>query len=111
MVERTAGELREWCPNLWRIQDWLPGRVPGESASLLAVAVRYYFRREIETDQQLFHGIAFDKLTALAEVQEKGFAAVSDALSRQGELLEQLIDVATDTNERVRNLSSRFRSS
>ena len=84
------------------------------------IAVRYYFRREIETDKELFQGLVFTKVEALQEAQEKGFAALTDVLSRQGqrlegmlgEVMEVLKDVwgtGEDTNSRVRRLEEQIR--
>jgi WD40 repeat protein/serine/threonine protein kinase len=113
LVEQAAGELRETAPNLCRI---LVARTrSGQRPSILAVAVRYYFRREVETDTQLFQGLAFAKLEALQEVQDKAFAGLTDALARQGQLLEGMLghvlqvvgmirDTTVDTNARVRSL-------
>ncbi len=114
VIDQTAGELQESCPNLWKV---LVGKTPSaqnsstgspsllswfrkpaaqkpstRSPSILAVAVRYYFRREVETDQELFQGLAFVKLDALQESQDKGFAALTGVLQQQGQRLNNLLD-------------------
>ncbi|MGE3804961.1 MAG: protein kinase [Gemmataceae bacterium] len=61
-------------------------------ASLLTSAVRYFFRREIETDQQLFQGLAFAQLERLDEAQQTGFAALGDLLQQHGARLEELFE-------------------
>jgi serine/threonine protein kinase len=118
LVEQTAGELKEY-PRLCKI---LSARSKsGRSASILAMAVRYYFRREVETDQQLCNGLAIAKLDALQESQEKGFAALTDALTQQGRRLEGMLDdllgkvevietTTADTNVRVRGLEEQFKT-
>ena len=53
----------------------------GDDAPLLVLAVRYFFRRAIEEDRELFQGLAFAQLERLAEGQEHGFAALADALT------------------------------
>jgi serine/threonine protein kinase len=117
-VERAAGELRETSPQLYKLL--VVRTTSGRSPSILAVAVRYYFRREVETDQALFQGLAFAKWEALQDAQEKGFAALSGALSRQGQRLEGMLDdiVAKidridentrETLERVRRLEEQIK--
>ena len=110
LVERTAGELRESCPKLYTI---LVARTSsGRRPSLLAVAVRYYFRREVESDPELFRGLAFAKLGDIKESQDKGFAALTDALSRQGQRLEGMLrgmkETGEDTNARVLRLEQQI---
>ncbi len=118
VIERTAGEMRGSCPHLYKI---LVARTSsGRSPSLLAVAVRYYFRREVETDQQLFNGLAFAKFEALQENQDRGFRALTEALTRQGQRLDELLSdviqvvgqirtTTSDTNARVRGLEEQIR--
>jgi hypothetical protein len=65
-----AGELRESYPNLCKLL--VMRTTPGSRPSILAVAVHYYFRREVETDPELFRGLAITKLGALEEAQEQG---------------------------------------
>jgi serine/threonine protein kinase len=117
VVERTAGELRESCPKLYTIL--IARTTSGRSPSLLAVAARYYFRREVEADEALFRGLAFANLQAIQEAQDKGFAALTEALSRQGQRLEGMLtdvlvkidDIDANTKEtlgRVRGLEEQL---
>lgn len=125
VINQVAEDLRELCPQLHRI---LVARTKsGTSPSLLAVAVRYYFRREVESDRELFQGLAFAKLDALQESQERGFTALTQMLSRQGDRLEgmladlsgvvieiakttQAIDKTTkETNQRIQVLEEQIR--
>jgi hypothetical protein len=87
LVDRTAHELRQSYPSLCRIA--MSRTTSGKKPSLWAVAVRYYFRRQVEEDQKLFQGLAFAKLEALQEVQEKAFTGLTEALSHHGHRLEQ----------------------
>jgi len=113
-VQGIAVDLRETCPNLYRV---LAAKI---NPSLLAVAVRYYFRREVEKDAELAHGLAFAKLEAIQGAQDKAFAELTTALSRHGERLEQMLDdlsrtidqidkTTKDTNERVRALEEQIK--
>lgn len=70
---------------------WLLAQRPATGLSLLAVASRYFFRRAVEEDARLFQGLAFARLEALDEAQERGFAALADALGKQGNRLEELL--------------------
>ncbi len=88
VVVGMAGELKDaGCPSL----GWLLAQRPQHGTPLLVVAVRYFFRRCVEEDQKLFQGLAFAKLDALSEAQEKGFAALTAALAAQGQRLEELL--------------------
>ena len=92
-VEQMAGELHRLdCPNLALV---VRTRFPN-SPSLLAVGVRYFFRREIETDAQLFQGLTFVELEALTERQEKGFTALALMLTDQGQHLEGMMAELVD---------------
>ena len=92
-VEQMAGELHRLdCPNLALV---VKTRFPN-SPSLLAVGVRYFFRREIETDAQLFQGLTFVKLEAHHRAQEKGFAALDQMLTDQGQHLEGMMSELVD---------------
>jgi hypothetical protein len=64
---------------------------PDNGSPFLAVAVRYALRREIESDAQLFQGLAFAKLEQLEATQERGFAELSDLLREHGDRLESLL--------------------
>jgi len=60
--------------------------------SLLIVAVRYFFRRAVEEDAQLFQGLAFAQLEAIKNDQEKGFASLHAVLQQHGHRLEEILD-------------------
>jgi tetratricopeptide (TPR) repeat protein len=87
-LDQVAGELAAaGYPNL----AWLVALRPREGMSLLLTAVRYFFRREVETDQELFQGLAFTQMENLGQAQEEGFAALHAALDAHGERLEELL--------------------
>jgi serine/threonine protein kinase len=65
---------------------------PGDGPPLLVSAVRYFFRREVETGEQLFRSLAFARLEGLSQAQEEGFAALHEALAQHGERLEGLLE-------------------
>ncbi len=89
------------------------------SVTVLAAAVRYFFRREVETDRELFQGLTFAKLDGLQQTQEQGFAALAEALtSATGELEAMLASVqeivvethgvVVDIQKEVNKLAERF---
>jgi uncharacterized protein (TIGR03067 family) len=92
---------------------WLLSKRPRQGMPVLVVAVRYFFRRAVEEDQKLFQGLAFAKLEALGEAQEKGFASLSAALAQQGERLEELLSgvqaVVVQTHSAVLDLQGQMK--
>jgi serine/threonine protein kinase len=112
-VKGIAQELLETCPNLSKV---LRAKSDGKPIPpILLIAVRYYFRREVASDPELSSGLTFAKLEALQEGQEKGFAALTDALTQQGQRLEGMLDellgkveviqkTTSETNVMVRRL-------
>jgi hypothetical protein len=78
---------------------------PGADPPLLQIAVRYFFQRQIETDEELARGLTYRQLETLSGAQELGFRTLSDALSRHGDRLEQLLgdvhETVTETRREV----------
>lgn len=68
------------------------GLRPVQGLPLLIIAVRYFFRREVETDDELSRGLTFHQLDSLSRDQETGFRGLGDALARHGAKLEGLLD-------------------
>lgn len=102
IVEQMVDELRQrGYSALARLLQLRPPQGP----PLLLVAARYFFRREIETDRELFQGIAFARLEELNAAQTSGFAALNEALEAHGRRLEELLDdvraVVVETREDV----------
>jgi hypothetical protein len=86
------------------------GLRPQDDLPMLVVAVRYFFRREVEADAQLFHGLAFAQLERLSQAQEVGYAALSAALAGHAARLEELLDdvraVVAETHGDVKDLKA-----
>jgi hypothetical protein len=83
-------------------------RGDASAVPLLAVAVRFHFRRAVEDDPRLFQGLAFAQLERLGKAQEDGAAALAELMSRYVERLEtrlgELKDTALTTRAEVREL-------
>jgi hypothetical protein len=69
----------------------LVGLRPDPESPVLVVAVRYFFRREVEADPQLFQGLAFSQMERLGEQQEAAYTALADALAQNAARLEELL--------------------
>lgn len=67
-VKETAEALRDEAPVL---ADLLTA-APDGGTPLLAAAFAFFFRREVETNAELAHGLSFDYLRLISERQERG---------------------------------------
>jgi serine/threonine protein kinase len=68
-------------------------RRPGNKGSpILANAVRFFFSREVETNQELFHGLAFAKLEGISGRQEAMFGAMTSLLEKHGERFSGVLE-------------------
>ena len=72
----------------------------GTTPPLLAFAVRFFFRREIEADPSLFQGFLYAQVDQLGQAVRAGFERLAEAfaelgsvLEKHGESLEQILDV------------------
>src|SRR5262245_7943923 len=64
---------------------------PASGPPLLLSAMRYFFQREVESDRELFQGLAYARLESLAEGQQSGFAGLGESLDQHAEQLESLL--------------------
>jgi tetratricopeptide (TPR) repeat protein len=60
----------------------------GPGQPLLAVAARYFFRRAVEGDRQLFQGLMWASWEDFAGAQQRGFAQLDEALAHHGQELD-----------------------
>jgi serine/threonine protein kinase len=87
-VDEMSGELREYgYPVLAQLMALRPPKGP----PLLVAAARYFFGREVETDRELFQGLAFARMERLTQAQEAGFNALAGALDKHADRLEELL--------------------
>jgi TPR repeat protein/tetratricopeptide (TPR) repeat protein len=83
-----ADGLARDYPNLARFI-----RLPGSGGPPLLPAVFAYFvRREIETDEELAHGLFFDGLRQLSGAQARAFAEIGKVLAALDGRLDQVLD-------------------
>ncbi len=86
-VERLADGLAAECPRRARLlRPPTPGGPP-----LIVSAFAFFFRREIETNDELARGLTFESLRRLTEGQNEGFAAVNDALTDLGDRFDEVV--------------------
>jgi formylglycine-generating enzyme required for sulfatase activity/tetratricopeptide (TPR) repeat protein len=96
-VAQVADALAQDYPNLAELL-----RTPTAAGPpLLASAFCYFFRREVETDDELAHGLFFDGLRHLAASQAKGLGEVGRALDTLGERFDHVIESLGDIKEKV----------
>ncbi len=87
-VDGVAEALAENYPKLARLL-----RTPTPAGPpLLAAAFCYFFRREVETNDELAHGLFFDGLRQLSASQAKAFGEVGQALASLGEQFDALFE-------------------
>jgi serine/threonine protein kinase len=75
-----------------RSLGWLLQQRPHSGMPLLVVAVRYFFRREVEADAELFRGLSFQQLEGLTQAQATGLRDLHHALGQHGQRLEEMLD-------------------
>jgi len=116
LVEQMGRRLQVRYPNLGQLVCLRPL----EGMPLLVLAARYFFRRAVEEDRELFQGLAFAQLQALKHSQDQGFAALAALQAQQSQRLEALLEdahfllvqthaVAVDTQARVLDLQEQLR--
>ena len=86
VMAQIADELAADFPNLAKLLRQRPHGGP----PLLVSAFAYFFRREVETNNELAHGLFFDGLRQLSAAQEKSFDEVNKALTSLGDQFEQV---------------------
>ena len=87
---------------------------PVQGASLLVIAVRYFFRRAVEGDEALFRGLAFARMERLQQDQEQAFSGLHQILTRQGQRIEALLEgvqsVVAETHAGVLDLQAELKA-
>ncbi len=75
-VKEIASSLEKDTPNLAMILTM----APANGNPLLAIAFGFFFRREVEKNEELARGLTFDFLKKLGEQQEHGFQELAVSL-------------------------------
>ena len=88
VIGQIADELASAYPNLAKLLRQRPAGGP----PLLVSAFAYFFRREVETNDELAHGLFFDGLRQLSAAQDKSFGEVNKALISLGDQFEQVFE-------------------
>jgi hypothetical protein len=65
---------------------------PPQGSALVVAGVRYFFRREVETDRELFQGLTWASMDSLQTAQEYGFASLAEVLAEYREHLDGALD-------------------
>src|SRR5207248_7657318 len=76
---------------------WLLRQPVEAEQSLVIVAVRYFFRREVESDPELARQVVFSHVEGLGRAQEEAFDKLDAALRDHGRQLEQKLDDVAET--------------
>jgi formylglycine-generating enzyme required for sulfatase activity len=86
-VKQLADDLAPRCPALAQLlRQPVPSGPP-----LLVAAFAFFFRREVETDEQLARSLTFDGLQHLSAAQAAAFTDMSKALSELGDRFDELL--------------------
>ena len=88
VIGQIADDLASEYPNLAKLLRQRPAGGP----PLLVSAFAYFFRREVETNDELAHGLFFDGLRQLSASQAKAFGEVNKALTSLGDQFEQVFE-------------------
>jgi uncharacterized coiled-coil protein SlyX len=79
---------------------------PANGPPLLVQAVRFFFRREIESDEELARGLQHERLEGIDSKLDQGLDGLNQALASHGQRLEQLLgqvtELLTETHKDVR---------
>ncbi|MGL4551796.1 MAG: protein kinase domain-containing protein, partial [Gemmataceae bacterium] len=93
VLARETGQLRDMGTALRQAGydnlGWLMTLPAHASESLLVVAARFFFRRELERDDRLIQGLQLAATESLAASQRAAFRDLDDALAEHGTRVEQ----------------------
>lgn len=99
LIEGLANDLPSH-PNLARFLALRPGGGP----PLVVVAVRYFFRREVEKDEVLARGLTFSQIDGLTTAQRAGFDAMLSNARAFETVLSEVRAVTIETRDAVLDL-------
>lgn len=100
-LDNLAGQLHSvGYPELARLVTLRP--TGGES--LLAIAVRYYFRRAIEEDEVLARAVLWETLDSLSATHRQHLVELDGVFARQGQQLDEILDDVAGVREIVQDV-------
>ncbi|MFO0930731.1 MAG: bifunctional serine/threonine-protein kinase/formylglycine-generating enzyme family protein [Gemmataceae bacterium] len=102
---RAVGQVADALGDYPHLARLLRGPTPG-GPPLLAAAFCFFFRREVETDDELAHGLFFDGLRQLTAAQAKAFIELNKAVGTLGDRFDQLFDQLDRVEDEVRQTRS-----
>ena len=86
----------------YKTLGWLLAQPAHGEQSVIVVAARYFFRREVETNPELFRGLQFAAVDSLGDAQKEGFRGLEAGLAASADRLEQaLSEVAAEILDAV----------
>jgi tRNA A-37 threonylcarbamoyl transferase component Bud32 len=88
------------------LADLLDLRPDPAQAPLLAVAVRFFFRREVEGNEELFRGLVYEQVDAVRQDLRTGLRGLQEVLELQEGWLVGLLAVAEETRDHVLDLKA-----
>ena len=88
---------------------WLLEQEPQPGQSVLVVAVRYYFQRRVEEDEELARRLQFTAMENLSEAQHKGFQQLDEGLKSHALRVEQAMSDLIEIAEEIRDLAGGMR--
>lgn len=88
------------------LADLLELRPDPAEPPLLAVAIRFFFRREVETDEALFRGLVYEQVDHLRQEVYDGLNRLLSTLETQGGRLSELLTVTEEMRDNVLDLKT-----
>jgi serine/threonine protein kinase len=95
----VAETLRE--QDYTHLARFLEMRFRKDAPPLLAVAVRFFFRREVENDEQLFQGVVYQQIDQLGQALQAGFGALHGQAKELRVALDGVQEIAAQTHAAV----------
>jgi WD40 repeat protein/serine/threonine protein kinase len=91
---QAVGELAGACKEMGyaHLSELVALRTDGQGTPLLVTAARFFFRREVETDRELFQGLTWIKLELLQTTQDQRLAGLAEALTQHGARLDKALE-------------------
>jgi hypothetical protein len=71
--------------------SWLLGQHSPSAAPLLVLVVRYFFRREVETNPELARGLTFRQMELLSQRQQTSLDGLNEALQQHRREVDSLL--------------------